>query len=412
MKDLEKNEIQEQNANTVVNADITQENEEVIPSMDDFKDLLNKSFKKIYTGDILDCSIITVTDKELLVNIGYASDGIIPITETFANEEESITDLYKEGDVVKAEVIQKDDGDGNVLLSIKKAAAIVVWDELETLKNEERKFDVKVKEVVKGGVVCDIKGIRAFIPASQLSANYVEDLDSYLGKSLRVKVMELDKEKNKVILSHKEVEKEEIERKKKRLFQTIKKDDPFKGKVVKLMNFGAFVDIGGVQGLIHNSDLSWKRVKHPSDILNEGDIVDVYVIDVDYKNEKISLGLKQVDDPAENSINKLVIGNIYEGKVERLTPYGAFVSLEDGLEGLVHISQLSEKRINAPAEVVHVGDTVKVKVIDIDQKDKKIKLSMRDLDVLEEDYNQYASNEEATTSLKDVFKVFLKDIDK
>ncbi len=389
------------------------EPEEVIPSMDEFEEEIKQGFKKIYQGDIVEGTIISVTDTELLVNLGYISDGIIPITETMATEEETIKDIYKEGDVIKAEILQRDDGEGNFLLSIKKAQQILVWEELEEAFNLGSKLMVKVKEVVKGGVVCEIKGVRAFIPASLLSTRYVEDLASFVGETIKVKVADFNKEDKKVVLSRKVVEAEENAIQKSALLSTVKKNDKFIGTVVKLMNFGAFVDIGGVQGLIHINDLSWTKVKHPSEVVKEGDTVEVYIIDVDKKTEKIALGLKDVkEDPWGTIVEQFPVGHIYKGEVQRLAPYGAFVKISAGVEGLVHISEICEKRIATPHEILSVGQEVKVKVMAVDKEARKIQLSIKAAEAEgEEDLQGYVQSEEqATTSLQDVFKVFLKDI--
>lgn len=386
---------------------------EIVPSMDEFENELNNGFKKLYQGDIVEGTVISVTGTELLVNIGYISDGIIPVNETFATEEEKINDLYHEGDIIKAEVLKKDDGEGNVLLSIKKAQQIIVWDELEEQFSQNATISVKVKEVVKGGVVCDIKGVRAFIPASLLSIKYVEDLSTYVGEKLKVKIVDFDKEDKKVILSHKVIEAQENAAKKSELLAGMKKGDKFIGKVVKLMKFGAFVDIGGIQGLVHINDLSWTKVKHPSEVVKEGDSVEVYVIDVDKSTEKIALGLKDVkDDPWLNIADEFPVGKICMGEVQRLASYGAFVKIAPGVEGLVHISEISEQRIATPHDVLTVGQEINVKVLSFDTKAKRIQLSIKAaITEPENEIPEYTgSNEDATTSLEDVFKAFLKDI--
>jgi small subunit ribosomal protein S1 len=241
----------------------------------------------------------------------------------------------------------------------------------------------------------------------------VEDLTEYVGSLLKVKVIDFNREDKRVILSRKEVEAQEQAAKKSMLMDTVKKGDRYQGTVVNIKDFGAFVDIGGVQGLIHKQDLSWEKVKHPSDILQIGDQVDVYVIDIDHKNEKISFGLKDIkEDPWANAINDYQVGQILSGEVVRIASYGAFVSLGNGIEGLVHISEMSEKRIARPQEVTAVGDKVKVKIINIDKEAKRIQLSMKSVeeDIDQEQLKDFQSTEEATTSLEDVFKVFLKDI--
>lgn len=386
---------------------------EIIPSMDEFKNEIYKGLKKIYVDDIMEGKIIAITDTELLINLGYISDGIIPIEETMVNDEMSLKDLYKEGDIIKAKIIKKDDGDGNVLLSIKKAEEILVWDELEEAYKNEKNIVVKVNEIVKGGAVCNVKGVRAFIPASLISTKYVEDLKDYLGRVLTVKIIEFNKEDKKIILSRKVVESLENETKRSELFKSIKIGNKYMGTVVKLMNFGAFVDMGGVQGLVHINDLSWKRIKHPSEIVKEGDKVEVYVLDIDTKTKKIALGLKDInEDPWINLTKNYSIGKVVLGEVVRITNFGAFVKIGDGIEGLVHISEMSDKRISKPEDIVSVGDNVQVKIMGIDTSARRIQLSMKSAEesLTKESIDKFQSKEEATTSLEDVFKVFLKDI--
>lgn len=388
--------------------------EEKAPSMADFEAEVAASMKNIRRGEILDGHVITVTDDELLVNIGYAADGIVPSNEIIKEQDQKLSDLYKVGDVVKAEVLKKDDGEGNVVLSLKKAMQIVVWDELETIYKEASVIKVTPKEVVKGGVTCQVKGVRAFMPASLISAAYVEDLSAFIGKEMEVKVVDFDREKRKVILSRKVIEQVEMASKKDAFYDDIKTGDKFTGTVKKLMNFGAFVNIGPVDGLVRNQDLSWERIKHPSDVVKEGDTVEVTVVEVDKAKKRIGLSLKDIKaDPFSSGLDQFKVGQVYEGEVVRVVDFGAFVKLAEGFEGLVHISQLADRRIDDPAEVVKEGDTVKVKLVDISKKDKKIRLSMRDAKLDEEraHVDQYAKEEgNATTSLKDVFGDIFKDL--
>lgn len=412
------NQVEEVKNETEVSAAASEEvvnevKEEVIPSMENFDKEIEHSLKKIHQGDIVKGTIISIGEKEVMVNIGYISDGIITHNETGLDSEAVLGDHFKVGDEINAEVVKKSDSEGNVVLSIKKANHIIAWDELETAFKEEAIIDVKVKDAVKGGVVCLIKGVRAFIPASLLSVKYVEDLKAYVGKELKVKVAEFERETRKVILSRKIVEKAELDQKKKEIFTTIQKNDRFNGTVTKLMKFGAFVDIGGVEGLIHLNDLSWKKVKHPSEVVKEGDIVNVYVLSVDANRERIGLGLKDVnDDPWTNIGKKYQIGKVYEGSVERILDFGMFVKLESGVEGLVHVSELSEERVENPADMFAIGDTVKVKVLNIKTNDRKISLSVKEAaDSIESaDVAAYTTGENATTSLKDVFGAVLKDL--
>ncbi|WP_273323591.1 30S ribosomal protein S1 [Vallitalea guaymasensis] len=390
-----------------VKEEIKETEVENTPSMEDYAEEIDNTFVKLTEGDIVEGKVLSVTDTEILVNIGYISDGIVPAQEIIHDEDVSLKDLYKENDMIKAQVTDLHDGEGNVLLSIKKAEQIIVWDELKEAFENKTTVKVIAKEAVKGGIKCVIKGIRAFMPGSRLSVNYVEDLNEFVGKELEARVIDLDVEKKNVVLSRKELEKEELEKKKHKLLQSIKKNDRMAGVVKRITNFGAFVDIGGIDGLVHINDLSWKRVKHPSEVVNVGDNVEVYVLDVDKARERISLGLKNVnDDPWLNIKEKYTEGNIYEGTVVRLLSFGAFVMLDGGIEGLVHISEIADKRIEKPEDVLEIGDKVTVKLLGIDEKGKKIKLSIKEAkdDVNKEEFNKFNDDSEISTSLKDVFK--------
>lgn len=390
-----------------VKEEIKETEVENTPSMEDYAEEIDNTFVKLTEGDIVEGKVLSVTDTEILVNIGYISDGIVPAQEIIHDEDVSLKDLYKENDMIKAQVTDLHDGEGNVLLSIKKAEQIIVWDELKEAFENKTTVKVITKEAVKGGIKCVIKGIRAFMPGSRLSVNYVEDLNEFVGKELEARVIDLDVEKKNVVLSRKELEKEELEKKKHKLLQSIKKNDRMSGVVKRITNFGAFVDIGGIDGLVHINDLSWKRVKHPSEVVNVGDNVEVYVLDVDKARERISLGLKNVnDDPWLNIKEKYTEGNIYEGTVVRLLSFGAFVMLDGGIEGLVHISEIADKRIEKPEDVLEIGDKVTVKLLGIDEKGKKIKLSIKEAkdDVNKEEFNKFNDDSEISTSLKDVFK--------
>ena len=270
-------------------------------SMNEAMEQIDKSMKPIHSGDVIEGEVISVSDKEVLVNIGYMTDGIIDRGE-ISDEEVNPSEILKSGDRILVYVLKINDGEGNVSLSKKKADAIKVWDELEESYNKGTLFEVKVSEIVKGGVVCYIKGVRAFIPASHVSSSFVQDLNEFKGKSLLVKIIEFDDEKQRVVLSRKEVERKEQEVKKGEVWASLKKGERRTGTVSRLAKFGAFVDLGGVDGLIHNSDLSWKRVNHPSEVVKEGDVVEVYVLEFDKDKGRIALGLKDVaQDPWTNA---------------------------------------------------------------------------------------------------------------
>jgi small subunit ribosomal protein S1 len=379
-------------------------------SMMDFMDALNESIKVIHEGDIVKGTVISVNSKEVLVNIGYMSDGIITKENLTSDQTLNPEDLVKIGDEINTYILSVNDGEGNVSLSKLLADSIGVWDEFEAALTNGSTIDIKISEIVKGGAVANVKGVRAFIPASQLAYAYVENTNEFLGKTLTVKVIELDKEKKKVVLSRKEVEKADVEAKKDLTWGSLKKGEKRSGVVTRLAKFGAFVDLGGVDGLIHLNDLSWKRVLNASEVVSVGDKVQVYVLDFDKAKGRISLGLKEVEENPWNSVSqKYKPGLVVDGTVRKLMDFGAFIELEAGVDGLVHISEISEERILKPSDVLKIGDSVKVKVLEVNEKDNRISLSIKDAAAKpEEDYSQFGDKDTSVT-LGDLFKDKLKD---
>ncbi|HZK56897.1 MAG TPA: 30S ribosomal protein S1 [Clostridia bacterium] len=350
--------------------------------MQDLMEEIEKSMVRLRRGEIVTGEVINVTDDEIIVNLGYKSDGIIPKDEMSNDVTINPSDIAKEGDEIEVYVLSLDDGEGNVLLSKKRVTIVKGWDYLEKIKEEEVLVEANVLEAVKGGVIAMIRGIRCFIPASHLSDHYVDDLKVFEGQSLDTKIIEIDRRKNKVILSRRVVLEEENKLKREELFSKLEKGSHIQGEVKRITNFGAFVDIGGVDGLIHISELSWGRVKHPTEVVNVGDIVEVQVLNFDKDRGRVSLGLKQTQPhPWETAEQKYPVGSIIEGKVVRLVDFGAFIQLELGLDGLVHISQISEEHISKPSDRLHIGQKVKVKVLDIKPEDRRISLSISAVDI-------------------------------
>lgn len=338
---------------------------------------IEKSMVQLRRGEIVTGKVIRVTQNEITVNIGYKSDGIIPKEEISNDTTVDPYEVAKEGDEIKVYVLNLDDGEGNVLLSKKRVDMVKGWDDIEKIKETESLVETKVVEAVRGGVIAIARGIRCFIPASHLSDHFVNDLKDFVGKNFSTKVIEFDRRKNKVVLSRKIVLKEENKHKKSELFSKLEKGMRIKGEVKRITDFGAFIDIGGIDGLVHISELSWGRIKHPTEVVNVGDVIEVEVLDFDKDKEKIALSLKQTQkQPWETAAEKYSVGSVVEGKVVRLVDFGAFVELELGLDGLVHISQISEKHIAKPSEELHVGQKVEVKVLDIKPEEKRISLSM------------------------------------
>lgn len=332
------------------------------------------SVERVRVGDVLKGDVISVNEKEIAVNVGYRSDGIVPAAEL---PDETTAD-YKVGDEVEVMVVSTDDGEGNLLLSVTRAYATLVWDEFEKMTETQEDFVVDVKEVVKGGVVAKYKGARVFIPASMVAVRYVEDLNEFVGQKLTVRMVEFDRAKNSAVASAKVIEEEGLKEKRKALFEELKVGDNIEGTVVRLEPYGAFVNLGGIDGLLHVSNMSWRRVKHPSEIVKVGDKVKVEIIKLEPKEGRISLKLLDAPENPWNDIeSKYKVGEVYKGTIMRLQKFGAFIKLEDGVEGLCHVSEISEERVEKPEDVLKTGEEVDVRVLDINAKDQRISLSIR-----------------------------------
>lgn len=335
--------------------------------------------KEVRKGEVVTGVIVQVTDDEVMVDIGGKSEGVIPARELSCSEIKSLRDVYKTGDAIEAVVISNRDDEGKILLSKRKADAEKSWDVLIKAMEDKTPVEGTAYEIVKGGLLVDV-GLQAFMPASLVDRGYVEDLNKYLGQKLQARVIEVKRETRKVVLSRKELLEEEYNSKRGELWNQIEEGQIRKGVVKRLANFGAFVDIGGIDGLLHVSEMAWYRVAHPSEIIKENDELEVFVLSVDKKNEKVSLSLKKIlPNPWANIAEKYAVGTVVTGKVVRTAPFGAFVELEPGVDALVHISQLSDKRVNTVAEVVKPGDAVTAKVIELDQEKNKISLSIKQL---------------------------------
>ncbi|WP_090012135.1 30S ribosomal protein S1 [Clostridium sp. DSM 8431] len=371
-------------------------------SMENFLD--NYDVKRISTGDILKGTVIEVNDKEVSVNINYAFDGIIT-KEELTNDEENPMDVVKPGDELDVYVLSPNDGEGYVLLSRIRALQINEKEDLENAFKNEETVAVKVKEVVNGGVVAYYGSIRVFIPGSQLSRERVE-ASSVVGKTLEVKVIELDFRNRKVVASRRVIEEAEYEKNKKAAWASLKPGEKRSGVVVKIAKFGAFVDLGGVQGLIHINDLAWERVRRVEDVVKVGDKVEVFIGDVDKDKQRLSLVLKDVDkEPWKVYGDSLKEGEVLEGTVTRLAKFGAFVEVKPGVEGLVHITEITDENITKPDDVLTSGQKVKVKVMNVDAEAKKLSLSIKDAEEKSKEYMQYNDDEEGE-SLADLFKNF------
>ncbi|HEY4552745.1 MAG TPA: 30S ribosomal protein S1 [Bacillaceae bacterium] len=377
------------------------------------EDMNNIEVKSFSEGDRVKGTVTKIEEKQVLVDIeGSKLDGIIPISELSSLHVEKASDAVKEGDVLDLAVIKVEEE--LLVLSKRKVDAENAWETLENRFQNNEVFEAEVSEVVKGGLVVDL-GVRGFVPASMVEDYYVEDFSDYQGKTLTFKIVELDREKNRLILSHRIVVEEEKEVEKKAILERLEAGQVLDGTVQRITDFGAFVDIGGVDGLVHISQLSHEHVEKPSDVVKEGDKVQVKVLSVDRDNERISLSIKEtLPGPWSNIGEKAPRGAVLEGTVKRLVSFGAFVEVLPGVEGLVHISQISHKHIGTPHEVLQEGQTVKVKVLDANEGEQRLSLSMKELEEQSDAHHRDYELPEETKgfSLSDMIGDKLKDFKK
>ncbi len=333
--------------------------------------------KSFAVGEVVTGKVTKVEDKQAFVDVGFKVDGIVPISELSSLHVDKVSDVLSVDDELELKVLKMEDDE--LILSKRAVQAEKAWDDLEQAFESGQIIETEVADVVKGGLVVDL-GVRGFIPASLVERHFVEDFSDYKGRTLRLKVAEIDRENNKLILSQRAVLDEELVRKKKDILQTLKTGDVVEGNVQRLTDFGAFVDVGGVDGLVHISQLAHQHVEKPSDVVSEGDTVKVKVLSVDADSERISLSIKEtLPGPWEEIADKIATGDVVEGTVRRLVSFGAFVEVAPGVEGLVHISQIANRHIGTPSEVLTEGEKVEVKVLDVNIEDKRISLSIRDL---------------------------------
>jgi small subunit ribosomal protein S1 len=348
-----------------------------IGSEEDFLAAVDKTIKYFNDGDIVEGTIVKVDRDEVLLDIGYKTEGVIPSRELSIKHDVDPADVVTVGDEIEALVLQKEDKEGRLILSKKRAQYERAWGTIEALKESDEPVKGQVIEVVKGGLILDI-GLRGFLPASLVEMRRVRDLQPYVGRELEAKIIELDKNRNNVVLSRRAWLEQTQSEVRSEFLNQLAKGQVRKGVVSSIVNFGAFVDLGGVDGLVHVSELSWKHIDHPGEVVEVGQEVTVEVLDVDLERERVSLSLKATqEDPWRQFARTHAIGQIVPGKVTKLVPFGAFVRVEEGIEGLVHISELAERHVEIPEQVVQVGDDVMVKVIDIDLDRRRISLSLK-----------------------------------
>ncbi|MGC2872679.1 bifunctional 4-hydroxy-3-methylbut-2-enyl diphosphate reductase/30S ribosomal protein S1 [Ihubacter sp. rT4E-8] len=348
-------------------------------SMADFMDEIDASLRLPRTGEIVDGKVHQVTEKEIIVNMGCKKDGILPVEEITLEEGKKLTDLFEVGDEIQAKVIKTDDGDGGILLSKKRLEINEHWNEINEALENKSIINVKVVRQVNGGVIAAYKEVTGFIPLSQLSDKFVENADEFMGQTLDVKVSRVDQKRNRAVFSHKAVLNEERQKKIAAVWESLHVDDIVEGTVMRFTDYGAFIDLGGIDGLLHISEISWGKLKHPQEVLKIGDTVKVKILSMNEEKGKISLGLKQTMPEPWSVIDvNYQIGQIVSGKVVQIKEYGAFVELEPGLDGLVHISEVAHKRVGNIADELSIGQAVDAKILDIDRERKRISLSIKE----------------------------------
>ena len=348
-----------------------------IGTEEDFIKAVDSTIKNFDDGDLVEGTVVKIDHDEVLLDIGYKTEGVIPSRELSIKKDVDPDDVVEVGDTIEALVVTKEDKEGRLILSKKRAQYERAWGDIEKIKDADGIVEGTVIEAVKGGLIVDI-GLRGFLPASLVEMRRVRDLSPYIGQKIKAKILELDKNRNNVVLSRRQFLEETQSEVRETFLSQLKKGQIREGVVSSIVNFGAFVDLGGVDGLIHVSELSWKHIDHPSEVVKVGDKVTVEVLDVDLDRERISLSLKATqEDPWQRFARTHVPGQVVKGKVTKIVQFGVFISVEDGIEGLVHISELANRHVENPETVVKANEEVFVKVIDVDLDRRRISLSLK-----------------------------------
>jgi small subunit ribosomal protein S1 len=335
------------------------------------------TFRAIEEGEVVTGHVVRIDKDEVLVDIGYKSEGVIPANELSIRKAVDPSEEVHLGEEVDAIVMTKEDQDGRLIMSKKRARFEKAWRRIETAAESGEPVEGTVIEVVKGGLIIDL-GVRGFLPASLVDIRRVPNLDEYMGTKIETKVIELNRSRNNVVLSRRAVLEEERKEVRQQILDRLQPGLVVEGQISNIVDFGAFVDLDGIDGLIHISELSWSHVNHPSEILNIGDTVKVKVLDIDRDRQRISLGLKQTqEDPWQRIVDTYNVGDELAGKVTKVVTFGAFVEILDGVEGLVHISELAPHHVESPREIVHPGDEIRVKILEIDSERRRLSLSAK-----------------------------------
>jgi len=368
----------------------------------DFEKMLEESLKEIRSGSITKGVIANVANGNIIIDLGLKYDGIMPYSEYSDEIDSNPEKELKVGQEMEAFVVRVNDMDGTVLLSRRKIEGMKMWEEIDNWVENKKPVSVKVTREVGAGLLANKNGIQVFIPASQLAEKDAR-LEDYVGRNMTVRFLEVNKDRKRVVASERVIAREAKAQQQAEAWKNIVEGAELKGTVKQLEKFGAFVDLGGVDGLVHISELSWGRIKSPSEVLSVGQVVNVYVLSVDSEKKKISLGYRKAEDNPWNNIEaKYNVGDTVEVKIERLVPFGAFAQIEVGLEGLIHISQISHKRIGTPAEALKVGQYVNAKIMEIDMEKKKVELSMKELEEPEIDLKAEVKEETAEEKVETV----------
>ena len=350
------------------------------------------SMVEVEDGQLVAGTVVKVDREEALIDIGFKSEGVIPRRELSLRNDVSVDELVSVGDQIEALVIQKEDKEGRLILSKKRAQYEKAWGDIQKVKDDDGMVKGLVIEVVKGGLIVDI-GLRGFLPASLVELRRVRDLQPYMGMEIEAKIIELDKNRNNVVLSRRSWLEETQKEQREEFLDLLKPGERRKGVISSVVNFGAFVDLGGMDGLIHVSELSWKHVSHPSDVVTIGDEVDVEVLEVDLDRERISLSLKATQqDPWQEFADTHRVGELVYGRVTKLVPFGSFIQVGDNIEGLVHISEMSNHHVDLPEQVVTPGEELWVKIIEVDLEKRRISLSVKQAaegGVVAEEYQEH-----------------------
>src|SRR5881409_427056 len=335
------------------------------------------TFREIEEGEVVTGHVVRIDNDEVLVDIGYKSEGVIPNNELSIRKTVKPSEEVELGEEVDALVLTKEDQEGRLILSKKRARFEKAWRRIEVAADSGEPVEGSVIEVVKGGLILDL-GVRGFLPASLVDIRRVHNLEEFTGQTLECKVIELNRSRNNVVLSRRAVLEEERKEVREQILGRLEPGQVVEGKISNIVDFGAFVDLDGIDGLIHISELSWSHVNHPSEILNIGDTVQVKVLDIDRDRQRISLGLKQTqEDPWQRVVSTYRVGDELVGKVTKVVAFGAFVEILEGVEGLVHISELAQQHVENPREIVAPGDEVKVKILEIDSERRRLSLSIK-----------------------------------